>query len=1031
MNYSDTKTLYPNEEKSVGFDKESLEQLKDINKRLDNMSNDIADINDKVDGLNNQVVTENLQAAQASLQEVSANELSAQSASVPELEAGNATANKVVSRGEIKGAQLEISGTSHLKSDVTVDGKVTSSSVRAGSVTTDHLIADEMDVTDFTVDELDVTEKATIKEEEVETSVVTTQTVSSQTVEAQEVTSQNVVSQDVTSQEVTNQDVENAVIEDAEIKALTSGGNTFNFNSDNSIAVTEDSYIRVKPEINSEVRLILKTALNATVLAASVSVDVPAADKANIHLVYSNTEALSDIYFDTNGNLWLKLEIGVRGTLYFMQGGINAITPETDSVVNPAFDPTAEGTIHYESDTHGNIFITSKVIFNSEVQIDKDITLKKDAEIGGNVHIEGNLDVDGNITVGGLVSERAQYLGNSDYVTADDEGNFEAKDGAFDGDVTATGEISSTGDMTAGGDVNAVGDVTGTNAEFSGTVKSEGGFEGDLTGNVTGDLTGTAEKAVKDEDGNEIKTYYAKASDLDEKEDSFTPDSPLHMTTIDDERHLQFDDADYAKKTDLDDYYTKDEADKEFYKRGYTSVIRSSDVSAAEVVSILTNGYYTRDGNEIHVGVKPLWVGNFTINQDIVLNSLFDGLYGVGVSFTNPQTPDFLAAAGGITTFDFSGHKMSVSNVRLHLENLIIKNTILSQTSMALMYVYGYNASFIDFATYDSKEYYFYLNKCIYEDTANCVTDGYRYFRECYKSNITIRNKDDAVIQMTGAFDCDFCNFKLYTDKALADSYFIIEGLFQCVINMKTRYANYSSYISSGIEPGLSTLLFYTKTRSYQAKSCSIFVDASSATVPSSLPREDYIFNIKPAQNSSYDSDFNFADSFETISDSLIKVNYGNRDLTYNYVFAFSRSGVVNFCNNKIHIYSTSQSNYVSGLFYSPGNAVGIIGFRDNTFYLKLYSFGILKFWFSDNSGYKCYVYGFNNNSFILKSGDAAVYDPFADAMFVYEAFTPFILLPNSQDIAALTTPPTGYKTCFDSSSKYAFWQGGNSFNSY
>ena len=82
MNYTDTKTLYPNEEKSVGFDKESLEQLKNINERLDNMSNDIADINDKVDGLDNQVVTENLQAAQASLQEASVNELSAQSASM-------------------------------------------------------------------------------------------------------------------------------------------------------------------------------------------------------------------------------------------------------------------------------------------------------------------------------------------------------------------------------------------------------------------------------------------------------------------------------------------------------------------------------------------------------------------------------------------------------------------------------------------------------------------------------------------------------------------------------------------------------------------------------------------------------------------------------------------------------------------------------------------------------------------------------------------------------------------------------------
>jgi hypothetical protein len=514
MNYSDTKTLYPNDEKSVGFDKESLEQLKNINERLDNMSNDIADLNNEVDGLDNQVVTENLQAAQASLQEASVNELSAQSASISELEAGNATANKVTSRGKIKGAQLEISGISHLKDDVTVEGKVTSASVRAGSVTTDHLIADEMDVTDFTVDELSVSEKATIKEEEVETSVVTTQTVSSQTVESQEVTSQNVVSQDVTSQEVTNQEVENAVIDDAEIKALTSGGNTFSFNSDNSIAITEDSFICIKPEALSEIRLILKTAQNVTILAVAVSVDVTANGVANLHVIYTNRGAATDIYFDNNKKLWIKLDTGIRGTLYFMQGGINKIIPETDSVINPPFDPAAEGTIHYAAETRGDIVITSKVIFNANVAVEGDALFNKDVDVAGNVHVEGNMDVDGHITVGGLATERAQYLGNSDYVTADDNGNLEAKDGSFDGDVTATGEISSTGDMTAGGDVNAVGDVSGTNAEFSGTVKAEDGFEGNLTGDVDGDVTGNADTADKWKTARDIKIQDADGTNV-------------------------------------------------------------------------------------------------------------------------------------------------------------------------------------------------------------------------------------------------------------------------------------------------------------------------------------------------------------------------------------------------------------------------------------------------------------------------------------------------------------------------------------
>lgn len=468
MNYTENETLYPNgEENNVGFDKQSLEELRDIKERLDNMSNDISDVNQKVDGMENQVQTENLQATQGSIQSLSTNEISSQSASITELEAGNVNANTIASRGKVSGAELEISGKSKLKDDVTVEGVVDAESVKTENLEAGTLTADEMNVTNFGVAELDVSEKAIIKEEEVESSSVSTQTVSTQTVESQTVTGQDVVSQSVTNQEVANQEVENSVIEDAEIKALTSGGDTFNFNSDNAITVTEDSFICIKPEALSEIRLILKTAQNETILAVAVSVDVTANGVANLHVIYTNRGAATDIYFDNNKKLWIKLDTGIRGTLYFMQGGINKITPETDSVVNPPFDPEAEGVIHYAAETHGNIVITSKVIFNANVAVEGNALFNKNVDVAGNVHVEGNMDVDGNITIGGLVSERAQYLGNSDYVTADDNGNLEAKDGSFDGDITATG------DMTADGDVNAVGDVAGTNIHATSNLSAD------------------------------------------------------------------------------------------------------------------------------------------------------------------------------------------------------------------------------------------------------------------------------------------------------------------------------------------------------------------------------------------------------------------------------------------------------------------------------------------------------------------------------------------------------------------------------
>lgn len=1048
MNYSDTKTLYPDGEKSVGFDKESLEQLKNINERLDNMSNDIADINDKVDGLDTQVVTENLQASQASLQEVSANELNAQSASISELEAGNATANKVISRGQIKGAQLEITGTSHLKDDVTVDGKVTSESVRAGSVTTDHLIADEMDVTDFTVDELSVTEKATIKEEEVETSVVTTQTVSSQTVESQEVTSQNVVSQDVTSQEVTNQDVENAVIEDAEIKALTSGGNTFNFNSDNSIAITEDSYIRIKPEINSEVRLILKTALNATILAAAVSVDVPAADKANVHLVYSNTEALSDIYFDVNGNLWLKLETGVRGTLYFMQGGINTVTPETDSVVNPAFDPTAEGTIHYESGTHGDIYITSKVIFNSEVQINKDVEFKKGVEVGGNMHIEGNLDVDGNITIGGLSAERAQYLGNSDNVTADDDGNFSAKDGTFDGDVAAVnvhatndlsvdgaasvgGTLNVTDDITTAGDIESDNLTTSNNANIGGdaTINGDASVDGDLdvdgtingdltgdvtgnltgnvTGDVTGDLTGTADKAISDKDGNDIKTTYATKSEI--------PD-------------------------------VKAVVEKMLPGRGYSYIVDASNpVHAAAIVSILQTGSFTESGETVSVGSNPLFVGAFNITQDINLYD-FDSVNGLGSSLIKPETmyPDkpFNSDFTQGTIFKFNNHKLTLPSTRIGFTNLCMNGAVFAITSgWAVCYVDVYCCLFQNISTdsVTNKEIYFQLDNSSFIDSGASYDDGHRYFSKCKNSVITLINKDDTVSQVTGLLDCDDCNITLTLDKnpGAGENQFtscpcIIDGLFNCTINYNARhlYAQDSFQCGKG---GDFNLTFFTKTRPYFAKNCSFFIDYKniSDSLPSGTTANKnnlrYVFNIM--LTSSISSYLDAYDSAETIADCLIKVRNNNTLCSEKALIGYvSNNGVINFNRNKVFLlgnWTNSGRSYVEVLF-----GIGtFFGIKDNDIFLAL----------TNNINPKLFgtvyttLFGFVGNNFYHKknSGESTV-DPWSWTWMSAVAPRIYAVLPPSVDLSNFNMADiSGGTYVFASSAKYTFWAGNNSFDSF
>lgn len=180
-------------------------------------------------------------------------------------------------------------------------------------------------------------------------------------------------------------------------------------------------------------------------------------------------KAFEKIYIDDNGEIWLKRGSAIDNSRRVI---VFAIT-EKEVVI----DTWAENAMTFDVST-------AKII---DLETGNETIHKGEIYQDGNVVVHGNMKVEGQIELEGLEAEHAEYLGSSNKVTADDNGN-----------LSVDGNAAITGNETVDGNITATGDISGKDGNFSGDVE------------ITGDLHATADRAKADEEGNPFSSFLSK-----------------------------------------------------------------------------------------------------------------------------------------------------------------------------------------------------------------------------------------------------------------------------------------------------------------------------------------------------------------------------------------------------------------------------------------------------------------------------------------------------------------------------------------
>ena len=522
MEYSQTETLKPNEEKGL-IPANYNDTLETAMQEIGALRGEVNALDSKVDGLDTSVNTQSVNAQSVSGQTITGNSVSANTLTGNEVNAGEVNTTTLNASGKASVKQLEVND--DIKADSADIDDITSNTLKTGTLEAATLNVNDFNVNNLDVQDIDV-DDVTANQLTATEAGIDDATITNADIQEAEIQEADIETLDVTDT-LNAKDVN--VTGDLDVKNLTgkeiaAGDFISNSNSGNTIAVTEDCFIGIKPAISSEVRFILKDSNNTNLLTGSVAINEPETGKPTLRISYFHNNAVSDIYVDTDGNLWFKLEPGIRGTLYFSTFGMEKIIPETDSIVNPPFDTTTADHYVVTEDSGLIVFSLANVIIDSELEVTKDTVF------------HGNVRVEGILSIAGLEAEYARYLGESEYVTADENGVIEAKGANIDGDVDATnihasnginadGDGSVGGDFNVGKDITAIGDIAGKNlnlsddatiggnanitgdADVGGDLSVTGTINGDLSGNVTGDLTGNVTGNVTgDVDAEDVST---------------------------------------------------------------------------------------------------------------------------------------------------------------------------------------------------------------------------------------------------------------------------------------------------------------------------------------------------------------------------------------------------------------------------------------------------------------------------------------------------------------------------------------------
>lgn len=609
MKFDNNNSLKPTR-KEEGVTQSGLieKKVKDIEDQIDDIKERLTPLENTVEGFENEVNTESVIADQVHSGHDYTDALSV---------SGDANVQGTISAAKVTAADIEVSNKVKTK-DIKVTGKI-----EASEAVFSELSAETIDIENFNVDELNAEE---IVSENVDTTNLAADNLTAENATLKDVTSETLETDSLTvNDKITGKDaelsgkLEAGSVESAEVKvsneldALKVISETMQTGRvfvapEQMFLIPENGWIHFHNVNAGRFILYLTDFTDITTnihslgnVKFSAVIDyVNNSGKGAVKVLYVQPELKSfeAVYVADNGEIWFKRSsqyLNARRAVVFAES-------EKELVV----DTFAENAQTFDVSEAKSITLRN---FNNDDEIVKEKFLKGDYTIDGNVRITGFL------TPGQVISERALFLGYSDYVTADSDGILSAKGAVIDGNLSVINDATINGDNTVAGDETIGGtlSVTGnTDLDADLNVDGETTLNDDVT--VTGNVSVTGTLGI--------------TGDVTLGEDlSVSGNTVLHETEINGELKV---DADINATASV--HVDKDVSIKgDLYVQGVTYQSEETNVS--------TTGDYivTRDNNNTPLGngeYSGLAVNNYDTGKIATLTADSNGEWRVSDSAT-------------------------------------------------------------------------------------------------------------------------------------------------------------------------------------------------------------------------------------------------------------------------------------------------------------------------------------------------------------------------------------------------------------
>lgn len=460
MTFDNNNSLKPTR-KEEGVTQSGLieKKVKDIEDQIDDIKERLTPLENTVEGFENEVNTDSVVAGQVHSGHDYTDELSV---------SGDADVQGTISAAKVTAADVEVSNKVKTKdaqvtNNLTVEGTGTFAEVSAESFDIETFNADELNAVEFSSDNADITNLASdsITADAANIKAVTSETVTTENITVSDtVTAKDAdLSGDLSADDVTASNVKVSDTADVlKLMAETMQSGRLFIAPEQMFLIPENGWIHFH-NVNAGRFILYLTDFTDTTtnihslgnVKFSAVIDyVNNSGKGAVKVLYVQPELKSfeAVYLADNGEIWFKRSsqyLNARRAVVFAES-------EKELIV----DTFAENAQTFDVSEAKSITLRN---FNNDVEIVKEKFLKGDYTIDGNIRITGYL------TPGQVISERALFLGYSDYVTADSDGILSAKGAVIDGnlsvinDATISGDNTVTGDETIGGTLSVTGNT--------------------------------------------------------------------------------------------------------------------------------------------------------------------------------------------------------------------------------------------------------------------------------------------------------------------------------------------------------------------------------------------------------------------------------------------------------------------------------------------------------------------------------------------------------------------------------------------